>query len=378
MGKVALVGKITHVPSMYLSELEGPRKGTRQDAIDGHKEIARRCKELGVDTIVVFDTHWLVNANYHINCAPRWQGTYTSNELPHFISNMPYAIPGNPGLGKLLAKGIRKGKTIEAARETTGEPAAIRLKPDRADLAADNADLSVVNVEVVDAQGRVVPTAANKITFALAGPGKLIGVGNGDPSCHEPDKASSRSAFNGLAQAIVQTTHQDGEIRLTAESPGLKGASVVLRAGAAKENPEQVSPERARANFGRQITLAADDVRAFPDAPAGFDKPRDGKLAGRVEVFEYDSTVTGVKRKAVVYLPPNYSSDKKYPVLYLLHGIGGNEQREWTRNGAVNVMDNLIADKKIEPMIVVFPNGNATTNIGLAPFQMERVRQAAR
>ena len=99
MGKLALVGKITHVPSMYLSELGGPRQGTRQDAIDGHKEIARRCKALGVDTIVVFDTHWLVNASYHLNCAPRWDGNYTSNELPHFISNMPYAIPGNPELG---------------------------------------------------------------------------------------------------------------------------------------------------------------------------------------------------------------------------------------------------------------------------------------
>lgn len=104
MGKVALVGKITHVPSMYLSELDGPRKGSRQDAIDGHKEIARRCKELGVDTIVVFDTHWLVNASYHLNCAPHFEGTYTSNELPHFISNMPFAIPGNPELGQLLAK----------------------------------------------------------------------------------------------------------------------------------------------------------------------------------------------------------------------------------------------------------------------------------
>ncbi len=104
MGKVALVGKITHVPSMYLSELDGPRKGTRQDAIDGHIEIARRCKELGVDTIVVFDTHWLVNASYHLNCAPHFEGTYTSNELPHFISNLPFAIPGNPELGQLLAK----------------------------------------------------------------------------------------------------------------------------------------------------------------------------------------------------------------------------------------------------------------------------------
>jgi 3,4-dihydroxyphenylacetate 2,3-dioxygenase len=104
MGKLALVGKITHVPSMYLSELPGERKGSRQDAIDGHIEIGRRCRELGVDTIVVFDTHWLVNANYHINCAPHFKGLYTSNELPHFISNMPFECPGNPALGKLLGQ----------------------------------------------------------------------------------------------------------------------------------------------------------------------------------------------------------------------------------------------------------------------------------
>ena len=104
MGKLALAAKITHVPSMYLSELPGPRHGTRQDAIDGHLEIGRRCRELGVDTIVVFDTHWLVNANYHLNCAPHFKGTYTSNELPHFISNMGFEFPGNPALGQLLAK----------------------------------------------------------------------------------------------------------------------------------------------------------------------------------------------------------------------------------------------------------------------------------
>ncbi len=104
MGKLALVAKITHVPSMYLSELDGPRKGTRQDAIDGHHEISRRCRELGVDTLVVFDTHWLVNANYHINCAPHFKGNYTSNELPHFIANLPFECPGNPELGQLLAK----------------------------------------------------------------------------------------------------------------------------------------------------------------------------------------------------------------------------------------------------------------------------------
>jgi len=104
MGKLALAAKITHVPSMYLSELPGPRQGTRADAIAGHEEIGRRCRALGVDTIVVFDTHWLVNANYHINCAPHFKGLYTSNELPHFISNMGFEFPGNPELGQLLAK----------------------------------------------------------------------------------------------------------------------------------------------------------------------------------------------------------------------------------------------------------------------------------
>jgi 3,4-dihydroxyphenylacetate 2,3-dioxygenase len=103
MGTLSLAAKITHVPSMYLSELDGPHKGCRQAAIDGHVEIGRRCRELGVDTIVVFDVHWLVNADYHINCAPSFEGVYTSNELPHFIKNMPYAYPGNPALGKLIA-----------------------------------------------------------------------------------------------------------------------------------------------------------------------------------------------------------------------------------------------------------------------------------
>jgi 3,4-dihydroxyphenylacetate 2,3-dioxygenase len=104
MGQLALAAKITHVPSMYLSELPGPRHGTRQDAIAGHQDISQRCRALGVDTLVVFDTHWLVNANYHLNCAPHFKGQYTSNELPHFISNMAFESPGNPALGHLLAR----------------------------------------------------------------------------------------------------------------------------------------------------------------------------------------------------------------------------------------------------------------------------------
>lgn len=130
-------------------------------------------------------------------------------------------------------------------------------------------------------------------------------------------------------------------------------------AALAQEKPDQVSPERARANFGRPVVLAADDVRTFPEAPAGFNKPPTNGIAGRTEVFEYDSTVTGARRKAVVYLPPHYSATQKYPVLYLLHGIGGNEW-EWSAYvHADAIIDNLIADGKATPMVVVMPNGRA-------------------
>ncbi len=104
MGKLALAAKITHVPSMYLSELPGRHHGCREAAIEGHREIGRRCRALGVDTLVVFDVHWLVNAGYHVNCAPHFRGTYTSNELPHFIQDMPFDCPGNPALGRLIAE----------------------------------------------------------------------------------------------------------------------------------------------------------------------------------------------------------------------------------------------------------------------------------
>ena len=150
-------------------------------------------------------------------------GKQTVRPLHHLEWKVKYAP------GQLVAKGRFKSREIETSRETTGAPAAIRLIADRTSLAADNADLAVVTVEVIDAQGRVVPIADNKITFTLTGPAKLIGVGNGDPSCHEPDKAGSRSAFNGLAQAIVQTISTSGEIGLKAEAPGLETASISLR-----------------------------------------------------------------------------------------------------------------------------------------------------
>lgn len=109
--------------------------------------------------------------------------------------------------------------------------------------------------------------------------------------------------------------------------------------------------------------------RALPAAPAGFDARRDGIERGKLELVEYDSTTLGIKRKAQVYTPPGYAKDQKYPVLYLLHGIGGNEY-EWTKGGVANViLDNLYADKKAVPMIVVLPNGRASKDTKKNPFQ---------
>jgi enterochelin esterase-like enzyme len=97
----------------------------------------------------------------------------------------------------------------------------------------------------------------------------------------------------------------------------------------------------------------------LPDTPKGFDKPRDNIEHGKVETVEYNSKTVGIKRKMVIYTPPGYSKDNKYPVLYLLHGAGDDETG-WQKKGAAAViLDNLYADKKIVPMIVVMPNGFA-------------------
>ena len=107
-----------------------------------------------------------------------------------------------------------------------------------------------------------------------------------------------------------------------------------------------------------QIKLEADDVQVLPDVTAEVCANRDVPH-GKLEIYEYESKTVGTTRKANIYLPPNYSADKKYPVLYLLHGIGGDEQ-EWQRFAQPNLMlDNLIADGKAKPMIVVMPNGRA-------------------
>jgi beta-galactosidase len=102
---------------------------------------------------------------------------------------------------------------------------------------ADGEDVSSVMIEVQDAQERVVPAASNRVRFNLTGAGKIIGVGNGDPSCHEADKPDSpgsaeRSAFSGLCLVFVQATKQAGTVQLAASADELASAMVLIQSNA--------------------------------------------------------------------------------------------------------------------------------------------------
>ena len=115
-----------------------------------------------------------------------------------------------------------------------------------------------------------------------------------------------------------------------------------------------------RGGFGGPIQLGPDDKPAFPDPPAGFNAKRDNIPHGELTAVQYDSRSLGTRRQMRVYTPPGYSANRKYPVLILLHGIGGND-REWTQACHADIiLDNLLAEHKIPPMVVIFPNGNSS------------------
>jgi enterochelin esterase-like enzyme len=105
--------------------------------------------------------------------------------------------------------------------------------------------------------------------------------------------------------------------------------------------------------------LTAEAQTILKEGPKGFDQVRSGIATGKLDSMTYLSKTVGTSRKVLVYTPPGFSKKKKYPVLYLLHGIGGDE-KEWLKGGSPQViLDNLYAENKLEPMIVVMPNGRA-------------------
>jgi beta-galactosidase len=135
--------------------------------------------------------------------------------------------------GTLEAKATNGGNVVATDKlQTAGAPAKLVLKVDRPAIAADGRDLAFVEVDVVDAQGVLVPQAANKIDLAVSGPGTLAGVDNGDATSHEAYQGTSRSAFSGKAMAIVKSTAVPGAVTLTASSGSLTGASATITTAA--------------------------------------------------------------------------------------------------------------------------------------------------
>ena len=164
-------------------------------------------------------------------------------KVPH-LGHVQWKTKYEPGA--IEARGFRNGRVVLAEkRETTGPVAAIRLTADRTEINADGEDLAILKVEGLDKEGRVVPIACNAIAFTVAGPAKLIGVGNGNPNCLESDKAPRRSLFNGLAQVIIQSTNHPGTIHIEASKDGWSGpdlTSATLEITARTAEPRPAVP----------------------------------------------------------------------------------------------------------------------------------------
>lgn len=126
--------------------------------------------------------------------------------------------------------------------------------------------------------------------------------------------------------------------------------------------PQRPRSDEVARGLSPIIELGLEDRQVYTDPPADIIKRRDGIGRGKLEMIEYQSKTVGTNRKMNVYTPPGYSTRDRYPVLYLLHGIGGDEM-EWQRFATIDILfDNLIADHKMVPMIVVMPNGRAQRN----------------
>lgn len=172
-----------------------------------------------------------------------------------------------------------------------------------------------------------------------------------------------RIRYTGKVDANqIAFTREVGDFGKT-EFKATRGDTVMTNAPAGGgTNASQANAPRRRGGGNREIVLGPDDKPAFDEPPSGIAMKREGIPHGKLEMIEYDSLTVGTKRKLQVYTPPGYSSEKKYPVLYLLHGIGGDET-EWQRFASPNlVLDNLIAEGKAVPMIIVMPNGRAQKN----------------
>jgi beta-galactosidase len=141
--------------------------------------------------------------------------------------HLEWQVPYQPG--RLMAKALTNGRVVATGKvETAGPAVRIQLSPDRRILQAGAADTVVVTISILDDQSRLVPNAENRLSFQLDGEGRILGVGNGNPSDHDADRANQRNAFNGHCIAVVQAGLHPGVLKLTASSPGLKSADITF------------------------------------------------------------------------------------------------------------------------------------------------------
>jgi beta-galactosidase len=131
--------------------------------------------------------------------------------------------------GALKAVGTKDGNIFATTGiYTTGQPSSIGLSSDRKSISTDQRDVAHVTVQVLDENGRVVPTADHEVSFEIEGAGLLLGTDNGNPASHEDYKSNRRKAFNGWCLAIVKSNGKAGPIQVRAVSPELQGSRVII------------------------------------------------------------------------------------------------------------------------------------------------------
>ncbi len=191
--------------------------------------------------------------------------------------------------GKIEAVATKKGRILKSFIETTETPAEVVLTPYKTTLVADNKDAAVINISVVDRKGRTVPNADNMIHFKINGPGKIIGVGNGDPSSHEPDKCADglwkRSLFNGFCQVIVQSTGEAGTIKLEATSPNLwNGSTDIVTIAPTEVSKINIDPmyvlKGEAAKYRKVDKMVGADISYLPELEAKGIQFRDESISG--------------------------------------------------------------------------------------------------
>jgi len=215
-------------------------------------------------------------------------GAQDMEQDQHLAWNVEY----QPGM--LEARGYKNGQQVMTARrETTGPAARLVLKPDRDEIAANGEDVAVFVVEVQDAEGRAVPITNNLVSFEVTGPAKVIGVGNGDPTCQESDIGTTRTAFAGLCMALVKAQNSTGNIRVQATSEGVAPATATIAARSVEPRPQLAAWERpvptgpGVTGLWRPVVAGVEDTGGNPMALGG------GSVDQVFTLRQQGNTITG-------------------------------------------------------------------------------------